>query len=260
MMEGPDRMRDSAGAGLRRILASSALDEPGPGALERALKATSCAVVVATATTAAAKTAAAQSVGTAVAGAGPLGLVKWVGIGIFAGVMGLGALKVSGSLSHTPAPNRASAPATVASIVPVAPMHAQRPAVPAMSSAASSIKGDEPREESRTLSRPPDETPGVPSAAPANSSLAAEMQELELVRQAIKQGRSGEALRLLDAFAAQRPRARLSEEAAVLRIEALAASGETSEAKRLAAEHLRVYPASAFGDRIRSITGMRGEP
>lgn len=245
-MDGPKRMREEGSPELRRILRSSSIDEPPPGAMHKTLKrvgvaGAATAAVTAVTGTAAAKTAASPALGL-------LGLLKWGGIGVIAGTMTLGTVKLVTTVTAQREPTVAPA----ASVETAPP--AQAPAAHAIASAqpsATASASAAPSAAARSVIAAVSESAAPPVSSA--SSLTVEMQELEAVRRTITQGRGAEALVQLDSFAARHPRARLSEEAAVLRIEALMASGASGQARSMAEEFLRTRPNSAFGDRVRSL-------
>lgn len=82
-------------------------------------------------------------------------------------------------------------------------------------------------------------------------SLAAEVALLDSARKALDAGDAGQALELLAAYRTSKGR-RLTAEATVLRIEALAKAGRTAEASRLAQDFVDRHPASPLVDRARS--------
>lgn len=252
-MDGPKRMREEGSPELRRILGSSSIDEPPPGSLQKTLKHIGLVGAASVAVTAVAGTAAAKTASPAVS-AGLAGLLKWGAVGVVAGSLTLGTVKVVTTMTaerEEPAAPALSVQAATSARAPttgpIAPVAGESRA-----SAAASAVPTTPRSAVPAISE--SAAPPVSSA----SSLKIEMQELEAVRRAIAQGRGAEAIGLLDVFAAQHPRARLSEEAAVLRIEALMASGASGQARSMAEEFLRTHPNSAFGDRMRSLAGDGG--
>jgi hypothetical protein len=94
--------------------------------------------------------------------------------------------------------------------------------------------------------------PGGPTAAPAAApALSAEIVALDAARAALARGDAVGALALLDRYARTYPRGRLELEAEVLRIDALANSGQTSAAKSRAATFLRQHPSSLLASRVR---------
>jgi hypothetical protein len=88
------------------------------------------------------------------------------------------------------------------------------------------------------------------SAAP-NVGLTAELNALDAARSALAAGNALSALSLLDAYAHTYPHGRLGVEAEVLRIDALAKSGQSDAAKKRAEAFLRRYPNSVLASRVR---------
>jgi hypothetical protein len=92
-----------------------------------------------------------------------------------------------------------------------------------------------------------------PTAAPASSSLAAEVAALDAASKALAGGDAAGALRRLDAYQKDHPNGALALEAQVLRIEALARTGDKARAKSLAQNFLKAHPTSVLAPRVRSI-------
>lgn len=92
-----------------------------------------------------------------------------------------------------------------------------------------------------------------PSAAPP---LAAELAALDSARASLSHSDPAAALVALDAYARNFPRGRLSLEAEVLRIGALAKSGQTTAARKRADTFLRLHPSSVLASRVRSYVGL----
>jgi hypothetical protein len=90
------------------------------------------------------------------------------------------------------------------------------------------------------------------AAAPA---LAAELSALDAARGSLSAGDPKAALSALDAYARNFPRGRLGIEAEVLRIDALAKSGQTTLARSRAAAFIKRHPDSVLASRVRSSVG-----
>jgi hypothetical protein len=89
-------------------------------------------------------------------------------------------------------------------------------------------------------------------------SLTREVAMLDEVRRELARGDGARALSSLDDY--ERSGARtLSDEAAVLRIEALVATGRTGEARRVAERFIERNPNSALADRARTLVQLEGE-
>lgn len=98
-------------------------------------------------------------------------------------------------------------------------------------------------------------TPVAPKAEPRTSSasaLTAELGALDAARSRLSSGDASGALALLDDYARTYPRGRLVLEAEVLRIDALAKSGQMSAAKRRAEAFLKRHPNSVLASRVRT--------
>ncbi|MBX3198974.1 MAG: hypothetical protein KF894_12655 [Labilithrix sp.] len=95
-----------------------------------------------------------------------------------------------------------------------------------------------------------------PGAKGSAGDLRLEIAALDRVRHAAEARRPREALALLDDYAAKFPSGRLREEALVLRIEALHASGDQAGAERLAQQLLRSSPNTPYAARVRSVLAV----
>lgn len=89
-------------------------------------------------------------------------------------------------------------------------------------------------------------------------SLAQELVALDAVRATMAGGDAQGALLLLDGYAKTCPQGRLRLEAELLRIDALAKSGQTQAARRRAEAFLRRHPGSVLAARARGYTETRG--
>jgi TolA-binding protein len=107
----------------------------------------------------------------------------------------------------------------------------------------------------------------VPSAAPTLSAVAprseqksaplsAELSALDAARSSLVAGDPTTALSALDAYSRKFPRGRLSLEAEVLRIDALAKSGQTAAARQRASAFIRRHPDSVLATRVRAFAGQ----
>jgi hypothetical protein len=86
--------------------------------------------------------------------------------------------------------------------------------------------------------------------------LAAELAALDAARTSLSHSDPAGALAALDAYARDFPRGRLKLEAEVLRIGALAKSGQTEAARKRAQTFLRFHPDSVLASRVRSYAGL----
>ena len=91
--------------------------------------------------------------------------------------------------------------------------------------------------------------------ASASALLTAELEALDAARSALANGNAARARRLLGDYARQYPRGRLGLEAEVLRIDALARSGQKAAAQARARAFLRRRPNSVLASRVRAHLG-----
>jgi hypothetical protein len=280
-MSDPRRLRDQGDDLARALLRAGRPWAPRP-ARQRAIGAAASIVATTglTATTA---------VG-ALVKAGATGALKWVGIAALVGGTTVGAAVVlrdhAGMLDHQPVftvvPTRATGsplegtrrvrvpapePTAEASAlsqsnpVPAAPLQFQPTTVLAAGSApeprfsSARPRGPVPRSSSAPASPP---LPASPAEAVVvqrsrSDSIAEEVSALKQVDTAIGAGASLLALSLLDGYAARFPAASLGAEAQVLRIEALARSGDAAAARRAGEAFLATNPQSPYRARIRRV-------
>jgi hypothetical protein len=92
-----------------------------------------------------------------------------------------------------------------------------------------------------------------PASAPP---LTAELAALDAARTSLSHADPAAALAALDGYARDFPRGRLKLEAEVLRIGALAKSGQTDAARKRAETFLRLHPDSVLASRVRSYAGL----
>jgi len=90
-----------------------------------------------------------------------------------------------------------------------------------------------------------------PKPSGTGAALEAELGALDAARTMLASGNARGALSLLDAYSRAHPRGRLSLEAEVLRIDALAKSGRSDDASQRAAAFLRRHPNSVLASRVR---------
>jgi TolA-binding protein len=96
------------------------------------------------------------------------------------------------------------------------------------------------------------ETKPSAEATSGSGDLRLELVELDGARRATESGRPSEALTRLDDYASKFPVGKLREEAMVLRIEALHASGDRTNAEKLARRFLRESPNTPYAARVRA--------
>ena len=149
--------------------------------------------------------------------------------------------------AHAIPPARSSSVA-VPSAAPKAPATAAAPSTPGAAStpaiASSRRTSSEPAPRSTEASRP---------------TLGQQLEQIKQARAALRAGDHRRALELLDAYRTRSAGAELAAEASLLRIEALAASGQQGEAARAARQFASDYPNSPLIDRALSFTASAAE-
>jgi hypothetical protein len=91
-----------------------------------------------------------------------------------------------------------------------------------------------------------------PEREAARLSLTRELAAVDAARATLARGEARKALSLLDAYTQNHPHGRLELEAEVLRIDALARSGQADAAKVRAQAFLRRHPNSVLAARVRA--------
>ncbi len=228
-MNEPRRLRDEPHSALERSLLEAGRSYKASHATRRrALSALGVATVTAT-------TSAAASTLT------KAGLVKWA---LAAVVVGGGALS---AVHYLRAPQVAAHPApSVASIS--APS-----ASPAIASAPAAPEAEPTPPE---VVPPPAPSVALTPRPAASAPLAAELSALDAARASLSSGNPGAALTALDAYARAFPHGKLAIEAEVLRIDALAKSGQTATARKRAEAFIKRHPDSVLSSRVRSAVGL----
>ena len=238
----------------RGLLESYSAEQPSAAARTRALGIASVAAgTVATIGVAAGAGAAAPKA----AGLAGLAVFKWVVIGVAVA----GAATTVVVVRPDPEPVVVVTTSTKAS--PVAPAKATAavaptPQVTAAAEARVEPPAISPADLRAAPSAPapvaPRATPvAAAPAAPASGSLPAEIAALDRARKALEGGDPAQALTLVDAYQSQYPNGTFSEEAEVLRIEALAKRGDRARATSAGQRFLAAHPTSPHAARIRAI-------
>ena len=201
-------------------------------------------VAVTAGTVSSASSAAASSSATGAASVASRSALKW---GIF-GTVVVGAAAVALFVGHHTPKSSPLAPANPA--VLAAPAPAPEPAVAAPSN------GDSAQvtklEDLPTL---PDSSASDAAHAAAAPSLADEVAAIKSAKSALASGNAADSLRQLDAYRAHFPHGRLSQEASVVRIEALLKSGNQAAANAAADRFLAAHADSPYAARVHTLIG-----
>ena len=111
-----------------------------------------------------------------------------------------------------------------------------------------------PRRTAPEPRRPPRQAPPPRASSP---SLSQELTLVRRARAALRLGMPDRALELLAQHAARFPDARLAQEAAVVRIEAVCATGDSARARSLTADFARAWPHSPLRARVWNMCGAK---
>lgn len=181
-------------------------------------------------------------------------LVKWLFFGVIAAAAGGVGLSRAGWFG----------PARVAAARSVAAVTRERAAITGRS-IAQTASVDSPKTTGKpaiSINDLPDAEPRRDTASPKASAaaepedtLAEEVASLADARRALAEGKGRAALAALAAHQAKFPKGRLGVEAEVLRIEALAASGDKRAASEAAERFESLHPKSPYAARVRAVTG-----
>ncbi len=249
-MSDPRRLVDEGASAFERELLSAWQHEQPPDRARHralALAGAGAATTLTAATTAQAAATAAPKASLALA------LTKWLGVGFVAG------LATSGVALHYADPLPA-APRTVQyAAAPAAPMHAAParraqptlPAPPVEQAAPTPAAAFPPRHEAHA-SPQLDDTGAAPDAP--HGSLGPETAALDRARAALESGQPAQALALVADYQRRFPDGMLSQEAAVLRIDALEKQGNRAQAVRQARRFLVAHPDSPHAERLERLT------
>jgi hypothetical protein len=190
------------------------------------------------------------------------GMAKWIGWGLVGSLLALaGARAMTQHHPGPPSPPTASALAEVRQQPDGSPHDVGLPAalpsraIEGAPASAPTQRAAEPVARSLPLRARSAVAPA--SAASAHddltdaASLSAELMLIETARTALREGRARDALAALEEHRSRFARGAFTEEAAVLRIEALAKVGESATASRLARSFLDTRPRSPYASRVR---------
>ncbi|AKU94244.1 hypothetical protein AKJ09_00908 [Labilithrix luteola] len=234
MTEGPKRLVD-LDPGFARLVAASDVERPAQARIDEVLSQASVAAVAPRAISS-----------------------RWLATGIAVGLAGLSAIAVgtmttrSSSVAGTiePAPHTMAAPGAVTSEAP-----AEAPVLTVSVedlAAAPADRAPAARSKARAT------TVGMPAGldvAPAGSTFDEELALVSAARSSLEKGDSGSTLRAVSTYHERFRDGLFAQEIEVIRIEALAASGESGRAREAAERFSASHPKSPYADRVRSLIG-----
>jgi hypothetical protein len=235
-MNDPTRLLASADStDLEKKLLSSWDERPPHDARAKTL----AMLGVAGATTIAGAATAGASIAPKAAAAGWLAMAKWTAVAVIA--VGATAAGVGIATRHH---DENATPAVTVTATVQAP-----PVVTATATA----------EEPKTIELPTETAHRVPqtthAAPPASSTLAEQVAALDRARAALDGHDGAKARKLVDAYEAEYPGGAFTQEAEVVRIEALSRDGNRAEAERAGKRFLATYPKSPHAPRVRTLLG-----
>ncbi|AKU95328.1 hypothetical protein AKJ09_01992 [Labilithrix luteola] len=210
------------------------------------------------------------------AGSSPAASARRVPMGRSASILGLvvavGAASIGGGVAMSRAKSSASSSAPAESPAPVA-AHVESTATvdpePTVAVSALPSSPDEVRDTAPTANEQLARRTSKPTAPQAShesdeSTLGRELARVTAARNALTGGDAASALRSLDAYDAEFPRGTFSVEVSVLRIEALARTGRSDEARELGNRFLARYPQGVLARRVattlRTVTPQASAP
>ena len=247
-MNGPRRLNQSGGY-TELLLRSASIDRPSEEARRRAVNLASTESSFSTTTTP--SRAKVRPIGTAKT------LAKWISIGAAAGsILALGGAQLLDSAGepHSAANNTEALPELPATTgaAPLPPRDiSPEPAfgvAPPSSRATGSASPPAPSDSIRPWAGgpPPVKTPGA--------------REIDAARAAVSRGDDAAAIAKLNEYEQAHPNGALAPEAMALRIQALAHSGKTGDAKTLAGEFENKYPGHPLCAQIKNSIATSGGP
>jgi hypothetical protein len=236
-MKDPTRLLASTDStDLEKELLSSWDERPSRDARAKTL----AMLGVASAATIAGTATAGASIAPKAAAAGWLAMAKWTAVAVVA--VGATAAGIGIATRH----HDEAAPL----VTPTTTVQAPAPIVTATATAEQPMQ--------KTIELPNENAHRVPQthvAQPAASTLAEQVAALDRARSALDAHDSAKARKLVDAYEAEYPGGAFTQEAEVVRIEALSRDGNRAEAERAGKRFLATYPKSPHAARVRTLLG-----
>jgi hypothetical protein len=152
-------------------------------------------------------------------------------------------------------PSSEPAAALSAPSAPSAPVRAAAPRAAVPRATTASPRAAAPL--SQTHVQAPEAPPAKPSASARSAPLAQQLELLKQARSLLRSGQPTEALTVLDRYESELGGTDLRDEAALLRIEALAAQGRAADAEALARRFVVEHPDSPLAERAQRLGGIR---
>ena len=243
-MNDPDRLLLDSGAGSleRALLDAWNEDRPTREARAKTLAALGLASGVVTGAAATASVAPKAMV------AGSAALLKWIGLAVF--VLGIAAVVVAKTRSDSDA----KIPAPIAPTVTVTPPHVEVAPSPTPSSSTVLDLDSNPSTPAPALTGPSHASPHVSRAA--DPDISPQLALIDGARAALASGDAARANALASRYESQFPNGAFSQEAEVLRIEAMLAQGDRDGATRAGTRFLQSHPSSPHAAHVRELLSL----
>jgi hypothetical protein len=248
-MNDPMRLLEQGATGVELdLLRAAASEEPSPGSVQRAAAALGLAATVGVSAPGAVAASTSGQVGFWTA-------LKWLGAGLLAASgVAVVAVQLSPSAVPLPAAQPASQAAAPAPAAPGEPAEAVAPrATAGRSQPGAAEPGDEAAAEQ--AARVSSSRRSVARPSGGSASIREQTALIDAARRQLGAGDPAGALRQLDAYEAKFARGMLGQEATLLRVEALAQSGNRAAARGLARQLLARHPDSQYAKRLQSLIG-----
>jgi hypothetical protein len=265
------RLVDGGATVKERLLLQAGIDESPPNSAGR--RRTLAALGVAVGASSVTSTATAAVV---LGRGGALAQAKWVVFGAVGAAVAVGSVEFATRSDPVPPPSPAPVSTSVgrkATVTPKGSAHVVRalpppapPSEPSLLPAPYPVPDGARAPAVLSSSRPSrDRALGSPSvdlsrasrtevASPAE--LVAQVAALDRARAALRAGRAGESVALLDRFDRSYPGSRLAPEATVVRVSALLALGRRTQATELVRAYCRTGGRGAYGHRLMTLVGL----
>lgn len=253
------RLVDGEATVKERLLLQAGMEEAPPNNAGRRRTLAALGLAVATSTVATSAGAAAS-----VSKAAVFAPAKWLLWGAVGAALAVGTAALVTKPDSAPGQGsfvvHVGQKATISSAAPSTTPSANVLAAPIASPAAQRSQATTPLRGSRSPERAPSPStrvelsPGPASEAIASpSELFAQVAALDRARSALRAGRAGESLSLLESFDRRYPRSTLAPEATVVRVSALLSLGQRAQATRLVRAYCRSGGRGAYGQRLMAL-------
>jgi hypothetical protein len=249
------RLVDGGATLKERLLLQAGIDDSPPNSAGRRRTLAALGVAVGASTVASTATAA-----VVLSRGGALAQAKWVVFGAVGAAVGVGSVELatrpdqvasSSSAAVVASAGRNATPRLLAA--PSASSHLPAPHPVSNDDRATAVLSSS-RPSREQASRPVPPASRTEAASPAE--LVAQVAALDRARAALRTGRAGESIALLDRFDRTYPGSHLAPEATVVRVSAFLALGRRTQATELVRAYCRTGGRGAYGHRLMTLVGL----